>query len=167
MGSEEKSRIYQEAITRAIETFFPLKTTKRRNTDPPWINATIKRMIQWRKRIYKEQGGRTRLKKRIQKLIDTRCKLYQELQKAALMSEDGLRNFFKNTKNYLSKQRPVPFGVMNLFPGRSEVDVSELLAAHFNEISQEFSPLVPADVPNTYNKDLPELLVHQVATRLP
>ena len=38
-GSNQKAEIYQDEINKAIEEFFPLKTTKRKNTDPPWINA--------------------------------------------------------------------------------------------------------------------------------
>ena len=168
--SDKKAELYQAEITWAIENFFPLKTIKRRNIDPPWINGTIKKLIKARKRIYKETGGRTpewkRMKKRIANLIDKRCKIYQESQKMALLGEDGARNFFKQTKNYMSKQRPVPFDVMNLFPGRSEQDVAELLAVHFNSISNEFEPLERGDVPVTFDNTLPVLLVPDVATRL-
>ena len=170
-GSEEKTRIYQEELVRAIESIFPLRTVKRRSTDPPWINSRIKKMIKARKRIFIETMGRSpewkKMKKRIERLIRKRQKIFQDSQRIALLADDGDRNFFKNTKNYLSKQRPVPFEVLDLFPGKTELEVSEILAAHFNEISNEFEPLNPArDIPRTFSKELPLLEVHEVAIRL-
>ena len=144
---------------------------KRRNIDPPWINTRIKKLIKARKRIFKESGGRTpewkKMKKKIQKLIDKRCKVYQDSQRAVLLASDGARDFFKQTKNYMSKQRPPAFDPMDLFPGRTEQEIAELLADHFNAISMEFAPLDPCkDIPKTYSKKLPTLLTHEVATRL-
>ena len=170
-GSDNKASAYQLEINKAIEQFFPLRTIKRRNIDPPWINARIKKLIRSRKRIFKETGGRSaewkRMKKRIQDLIDKRCKKYQESQKLVLLKEDAARDFFKQTKNYMSKQRPTPFDPMNMFPGLSEQQVADLLAVHFNSISNEFSPLDHhTDIPYTYNKDLPILTVPEVAIRL-
>ena len=169
-SSDEQADLYQSTITEAINEFFPLRTTRRKSSDPPWINKSIKKQIRRRKRLFKDSGGRTpewkRLKKKIQKQIDARCKVYQESQKIALLASDGLRSFFKNTKNYLSKQRPKAFDVMDLFPGKQEAEVSELLAVHFNAISSEFNPLSDQDIPQTYDRQLPTLEVHEVATRL-
>ena len=66
---------------------------------------------------------------------------FQENQKATLLADDGGRSFFKQTKNYLSKQRPRPFDVMDVFPGRDEQTTANELANPFNSISSEFSPL--------------------------
>ena len=83
------------------------------------------------------------------------------------MKEDAARDFFKQTKNYMSKQRPAPIDPVNLFPGLSEQEVAELLAKHFNEISNEFVPLdYNEDIPKTFNQPIPPLPVHEVAIRL-
>ena len=165
-----KADLYQNEINWAIREFFPLRTTKRRSTDPPWISPGVKKLIRARKRIFIDTGGRTaewkRMKKIVAKVIEKRCKKFQESQKIALLSEDGGRNFFKQTKNYLSKQRPKAFDVMDMFPGRSEVEVANLLADHFNKISREFQPLQPNEIPLTYSKPIPILMPHEVALRL-
>ena len=84
-----------------------------------------------------------------------------------LLAPDATRNFFCSTKNYMSKQGPAPFDVMNLFPGRDKRDVSELLAEHFNAVSNEFTPLDPTtDIPTTYSQEIPTLQMHEVAIRL-
>ena len=109
----------------------------------------------------------TKMKRKVERLIKKRKKTYHNSQRIALLAEDSQRNFFRNTKNYMSKQRPAPFDVMDLFPGKSEAEVAETLAAHFNEISNEFVPLDPArDIPKTHIVPLPTLTVSQVAKRL-
>ena len=81
------------------------------------------------------------MKKKTTELIEKQCKTYQESQKAQLLSDNGGGAFFKQIKNYLSKERPKPFEAMDIYPGQSESEVADLLAAHFNTISNEFTPL--------------------------
>lgn len=168
--SDAKAELYQSKINWAIETFFPLRTTKRRSIDPPWINESVKKLIKGRKRVFKETGGRTGewkdVKKKVTQLIEKRCKKYQENQKAELLSKDSGRVFFKQTKNYLSKQRPKPFNVQDMFPGQTKYAVAEHLAVHFNTISDEFTPLDhDTDIPLT-SKSTPIKMLHPYGVSL-
>ena len=169
-GSDQKANLYQNTITEAIDQFFPLRTVKRRNIDPPWINTKIKKLIKARKHIFKETGGRTpewkKMKKRVADLIDKRCKVYQESQKLVLLQKDPARDFFKQMKNYMSKQRPTPFDPMDMFPGKSKQEVADLLADHFNTISSEFASLTRTDIPKTFDSSIVPLTVPEVALRL-
>lgn len=171
-GSDNKAEIFQKELLWAVEEFFPLITMKRRDTDPPWINAAVKKLIRGRKRIYKNNDNKKNeewkiLKKRTDDLIERRKKKYLESQKLKLLADDADRNFFRNAKNYMSKQRPKPFDVRDLFPGCSEKETAEKLADHFNSISCEFDPLDQSnDIPATYSRELPTLEVHEVALRL-
>ena len=108
------------------------------------------------------------VKKKTSQLIEKRCRRFHEVQKQALLSDDGGRLFFKQTKNYLSKQRPKPFDVMDmdLFADHCERYAVEHLAGHFNAISSEFSPLSMADIPQTHSKPIKLLEPYQVALRL-
>ena len=131
----------------------------------------MKKLIKARKRVFKETGGRTpewkALKKKVTELIEKRCKKFQEQQKIQLLSDDGDRVFFKQTKNYLSKQRPKPFDVLDMFPGQTEQEVADLLADHFNAVSNEFKPLDHNnDIPKAPSKPIEMLSPHEVATRL-
>ena len=171
--SSAKAEMFQNEMTWAMESFFPLKTTRRRNIDPPWINDTVKKLIKRRKNIYLEaDGNRTdewrAMKKRTTELIEKRCKKYLESQKAELLANDGGRSFYKQTKNYMSKARPKPFDVMDMYPGRTESEVAELLATHFNAISNEFQPLDHSvDIPKAkLSRPVPILQAYEVAARL-
>ena len=169
--SDFKAELYQKEINWAIVAFFPLKTTKRRSTDPPWINGTVKKLVKGRKRMFKRTGGRTgewkEVKKKIKELIEKRCRRFHEKQKEHLLAKDGDRVFFKQTKNYLSKQRPKAFDVQDMFAGRPEAEVAEHLADHFNVISNEFEPLdKQRDIPTSHSRPLKILQPFEVALRL-
>ena len=158
--------MYQSEIKWAVESFFPLRTMKRRNIDPPWISPGVKKMIRKRKRVFRETGGRTAdwkdEKRRVANVIDERCKKFQISQKKELLFDNGGRSFFKQTKNYLSKERPKPFDIMDMYPGRNEQDVADLLATHFNTICSEFNPLdYNKDIPTTHSKPIKLLDVHE------
>lgn len=62
--ADEKADIYQAVVNRAIECFFPLKTVRRKNTDPPWLDRKTKKMIEDTKKLYMEEEGRTEAWKR-------------------------------------------------------------------------------------------------------
>ena len=57
--SNAKAEMYQREINWAIENFFPLRTTRRRSIDPPWINKAVKKLIKSCKRTFANTGGRT------------------------------------------------------------------------------------------------------------
>ena len=102
------------------------------------------------------------MKKKTDDLTEKKIKVDQESQKKALLADDADRNFYKNTSN----QRPKTFHVMDIFPGKDEQQVAELLAEHFNSVSNEFSPLSKEDIPDTFLSKLPKFLPYQVAGRL-
>ena len=71
-GSDAKTKAYQDTIGWALETFFPLKTTRRKSTDLPWMNKRIRKLIRDRKRLFWEEGGkRTDAWKEEKKRIET------------------------------------------------------------------------------------------------
>ena len=67
---------------------------------------------------------------------------------------------------YKSAERPKPYDVRLLFPGKSDLEVANELAGYFNEVSREFEPLSPEDRPVTEEKTLPYLAPHEVAARI-
>ena len=129
----------------------------------------VRRRIRRRRAIYRLEGRSAswkRLKKDTSALIKRRMLKYQDSQRVALLDGEGHRSFFKNAKSYMTRQKPKPFEVTSLFPGKTDLEVAEILSAHFNVISQEFVALEPTDIPKTYPQSIPKLERHEVATRL-
>ena len=106
------------------------------------------------------------MRKVVEDLIEMRRSRYAGSQKDALLASDGSRSFFKNVKHYQSAEKPEPFQVASLFPRRSDGEVAELLAEHFNAISSEFEPLEAHQIPTTRWKRLPLLEPYQVVGRI-
>ena len=169
VGSNEKAMAYQRHIDAAMDAFFPYVTTVRKSTEPPWINARVKRRIKQRRSVYRREGRSAtwkRLKKVTDSLIAKRKNKYMDSQRDVLLQDDSERCFFKNIKSYGCKEKPKPFDVRTLTPGFSDNQCAEKLADHFNAISREFQPLEPDQVPITFNENLPVLQRYQVAGRL-
>ena len=96
-GSNRKTKTYQVEVTDAIEHFFPLKNTKRRSGDLPWINHAIRQ----RKAIYCRESRSAawkRLKKVTNEMIQKRREKYILIQKDNLFAPDPNRASFKNVK---------------------------------------------------------------------
>ena len=152
-GSNAKALAYERIVNGGVAAHFPMKTTRRKDTDPPWINEKVRRKIRRRKAVYREQGRSPlwkSLKKATDRLIKEGMRTYQDSQRIVLLAGDGHRCFFKNAKAYMSKDRLRPFSVSTLFPGKKDDKIASLLAVHFNKISREFTPLEPQDIPITY-----------------
>ena len=91
--SDQKATAYQDTIDWAIREFFPLRKTRRKSTDLPWMNNAVRRMIRRRKRIYVQDGGRSdrwrELKSKIRRILAERKANYLLTQVA-----DADRAFF-------------------------------------------------------------------------
>ena len=153
-----------------MNEFFPLKTTTRRVSDPPWINPYIRTMVKKRRKIYHREGRSANWKslmKKVRKLVKKRARNYWNHQKEELLKKDASRVFYKNVKAYSSKERPSVFDVRTIFdPTCTDVEVAEKLATHFNSISSEFDGLDPDSIPATYSSPIHVLTPAEVALRL-
>lgn len=168
-NSNKKAEHYAEVFNAAVDRFFPMITTRRRSTDLPWINSSVRKKIRRRKAIYRDEGKSPRwrrLKKVITELIERRMENFHLHQKQYFFGEDAKRHFFRNVKSLSSPDRPKQFDVRTLHPDKTDGEVAEELASYFNAISTEFSPLEPADIPVTFDKRRPDLTLAEVSMRI-
>ena len=54
--SQDKALAYQRLINQAVNDCCPLITMRRKTTDPPWINARLRRLMRRRKAVYSDHG---------------------------------------------------------------------------------------------------------------
>ena len=71
---------------------------------------------------------------------------------------------YKNVRSYKSKEKPPDFDPRTLLPGKSDSQVAEELAKHFNAISTEAGGTFAT--PDSYSLPLPELQIEQVRKRI-
>ena len=61
VGTDTETNEYQRVLGEAIDAFFPLKTTRRKSNDLPWMIRWILKRITGRKKIFAEAGGSERM----------------------------------------------------------------------------------------------------------
>ena len=106
------------------------------------------------------------MKKITTEMIKKRKEKYMDSQRTCLLAADAERNFFKNAKAYASGEKPKEFDVRELFPDKNDREIAELIANHFNKVSNKVLPLEPSDIPSAHDREIPVLLPYQVAGRL-
>ena len=166
---DEKEEAFHSIVGGLMDANFPLRTTTRRASDPPWVNDQIRKLCRKRRRIYDREGRSKRwkrLKKKSDELYRKRAGKYVQKQFELLTGPDASRAFYKHVKAYKSKERPAAFDPCDLYPGQEPQAVAENLAEHFNRISREFTGIEPDQVPDAPHVDLPVLDCAEVATRL-
>ena len=168
-GPNIKERRFQAIIDDMMDRHFPMKVKKYRETDLPWMNETARKMIKKKRVVYKAEARSERwlkLREDVEAYLEKRRKIFLERQRENLTGPDAHRQFYKNVKNYSTAEREKDFDVRELFPNETEQAVAEKVADFFNEISLEFSPLEPCQVPTTYDKVIPLLSLGDVESRL-
>ena len=171
VGSNNKAESYQRTLQWAVDEFFPLRKTKRKSTDLPWLGRGVLKLISNRKRLFLAEGGeRTEVwkkeKKRVDGIIRDRKRSFMDIQRENLLGPDAARCFYKNVKNFSKFERPAQFDVRELLPGQSDIEAAESLADFFNAVSQEFEPLRPDQIPSTKPRGLPRLQEFEVSGRI-
>lgn len=167
--SSLKVNTFQDILDRHMKECFKLKTTVRRESDPPWINDNVRRM--WRKgrKIYDKEGRSwqwKRLKKASDKMVQKRAEKCMARQKSIITAPDASRSFYKNVKGYKTKEKPRQFDVRDLYEDKEDVEVAESLAVHFNSISSEFEGLDENLALDSVNLALPAISESAVESRL-
>ena len=161
-GSNNKTLAYQETLTKAMDAFFPWKTTRRKSNDLPWLSKKVLKEIAEHKRFFWEEGGKRTAawkerKKRTDDLIKKRKRGYMDTQKKHILAEDANRNFFRHVKTFSRHEKPKAFDVRQLFKNKTYKEISEELASYFVKVLREFEPLEPEQVPFTTDVALPVL----------
>jgi len=164
-----KVEAYQKIIAKGMDEFFPLKKVRRASDEPPWYNARLRKEKARNRRLFKNKG-RTETWKKLEHdtaKYEEECRLaYKAVQMDKLTGKHSTRDFYKIVRNYKTAEKPKQFDCLSLFPGLTEGEATEELAAYFTDISDEFMPLDPSDIPLTHDRELPQMEPYQIAGKL-
>ena len=152
-----------------MDTFFPSKTVRRKANDLPWFNETARKKVKKKKAVYRSEGRSPRwwaICRDLDSYLDKRQEKFLEGQRGTLLSPATSRNFFRNVRSFKSAEKPKNFDIRTLRPDTDDKAIAEEVATFFNEISNEFEPLDPFDIPRTYERALPMLSVSEVQKTL-
>ena len=135
------------------------KTTKKKSNQPPWINDHVLGLIANRRTVYRREKRSTewkKLKRKTASIIKKRKAYFNKLKRDKMLGCNS-RSFHRCVKSFVSDEKANQWSPRHMFPDLSAKQVAERCADFFNGISNEYRPLQPEDIPNTY--DAPPLKV--------
>ena len=158
--SNTKVDLLHAVLNDLLNRHFPLKTTRRKDTDLSWIDDKARKMIKKKAAVFKAEGQSERWKEmrdKIDKHLEGRQESFLAKQRDKFIGPQAHVSFFRNVKNFKNPERPKEFDIRELCPGQPDMEVADQVANFFNSISREFKPLEPSQIPFTYHRDLPLL----------
>ena len=164
-----KTERLTQILQMKMDTIYPVRSIRVRNTDDPWINPFIRGKIRTRKRVFKrERRGQTwrEHKEYTRKIIADAKKAFYERHKEMAAKKNDASIYYKAVKRLKDKEAPVPFDICSLFPGHKEDQISEYVADFFMSISAHFPKLTNEDLPTEEDAEVIQVTEKQVEKRL-
>ena len=162
-GPDEMIGRYEAYMNDLVNALFPLKTTRYRSNESPWITQGIRRLSKQKSRVFKREG-KSNLWRNISErlLVSTERSKQQYVDSVPL--QQNPRGFYRAIKN-LSARSPVKeWSLGDLFPNKSATEAGEDACKFFAQITGDFLPLREGDpLPQAFRGPV---TVDQVRARL-
>ena len=147
-----------------MDQCYPMVTLRRRTNEDPWITNGIRKKIRMRNAIYRREG-RSRRWRRLDKHIKALIK--QKKKEFVQLSKKDCRSFFRSVKQLNTKDRPKPWAVSDLYLGKEDMEVAEIVTEYFGDIADLLPPLDPGLKPRDCGMETcPALSGLSVANRI-
>ena len=109
----------------ALDECFPIVTTRRRPNDLPWMTKGIRKKIDQRKSIFKQEGSSPRckrLKELTKKILTQRKQAFIEDIKKKACETNNTKYYYEAVKMLRDKEKPEPWDVCLLYTSPSPRD---------------------------------------------
>ena len=150
-------------LERIYNKNFPEKTKTIKSSDPPWMNARVKRAAEKKRKFYRRKGNSANWKNLCDN-TEAEVKAAKEnfigKVKNTVKTAKNSAAFFKALPFLTSKASPKPWNIRSLFPEMSDEQIANKCAGYFSEISQEYEAIeapVPAPENAEWRVDLHEI----------
>ena len=167
--SSEKVAALEKTLEVGMMESFVKKQRVKKSSEPPWMTGEIRQWIVRRRAIFRRCGRNAawkKLKRRTTAAIKRRRTGYNAHLREKFMSGKGTGGFHHCVKSILNGNTAQKWNVRSLYPGATDKETAENLAAFFNGISSQYEPLRNDQIPTTYSEEIPELTVADVLKRI-
>ena len=146
LGPDDLVSRFEEWNTAVTDELFPMRTTRCRSNEKPWITDGIRRLSRQKKRVYKREG-KSRLwwtleHRMVAMLADSSSTFVDNITNAGA----NAKKFFSTVKSMGSVAKGSDWCITDLFPGATELEAGEEAAAYFTRITDLFQPVLPPTV---------------------
>ena len=153
-----------------VDLCFPMKLSRRRSNEDPWITAAIRRKIRIRLKIFLKEGRSARWKRinrEIRLMIKKSKREYVNKAVEKCKATGNNSGYYRAAKELNTKARSVPWHVGKVFPGKSDSEVASLVLQYFGSVSDLLPALDASSVPkDCYTDPIPLLQRHEVKKML-
>ena len=165
----EPAEYMREVLDGMTSACFPEKTRTIFEGEPPWMNGKIRRLSRRKKREYKIARRSQRWKELdgeiqmeiLQSKKNLLCRIKNDIQ-----SSGNTRKYFKAVADLMrgDHEKVKSWKINDLFPQKTDREISEEVAEFFNSISQEYTPLDPNQRGTDASSRCPE--IHEISAKL-
>ena len=143
---------FHKILDAHLHSCFRWRRVQRKSNDKPWISDALRFRIKRRKAVFWEEGRSNtwkRLDKAIKKTIAFRKRMYEEKMTERLES-CGRGGQWYSIYNFLdSDDIPDRWNISELEPNQSPLQLSNSLAKHFVQITNQAKSLSQSDIPKS------------------
>ena len=148
-NTHEKAQAFQQALTQAYETCFPIKSFKISDDDCPWMSKSLKKLDRLRKREFYKNKKSHKWEK-LNKAFQT--KVNEEKQRyffniVSDLKTSNVSQWFSKVKRMSGKEDERSDFTVDELLGLSDQDQAEKIADHYAGISQLYKPVTNSDFP--------------------
>ena len=165
-STTEMVDVLHRQLKEGVDKCFVKKQRRKKSSEPPWMTDWIRDLISNRRTIFKTDEKRSlrwkQVKNRVRKIVRRRKKRFDDHILAKFEADTNPGNFFKHIDGLLGANTKPRWSPMDMYPSHKPLEAAEDLAAFFNAISSEYSPLDMSRVPSTHHRQLPMLSTEDV-----
>ena len=134
----------QGHMLEAVDRLFPMKTTRCRTNEAPWITHAIRRIAKQKRRVYRRER-KSRLWQTLQdRVTQMTYASKEEFVNAASTGGTSTRRYYDAVKRLGTKTPPAQWSLTDLFPDLDPSAAAEETAAFFTRITDQYTPLQPS-----------------------
>ena len=159
-------RIFEDGLNHCYE----LKKRRKKSSEPAWMMDWIRKEIEAQRQIFRTDKCRSDRWKSVKNALSIKITKRRKKQDQNVLdkfkSETNAGKFFHHIACLLGKNSGPRWSPEQLYPGQSKEEVANNLAAFFNQISSQYEPLKPEEIPTTTLRTLPVITQQMVEEKL-
>ena len=143
LPTDDAVKAFEDHVTRITNELFPMKTTRQRSDDDPWISDAVRMLARRKKRVYKREGKSPlwcRLRDALLSKIEHNKSVFVD---SVEKNGSSSRAYHSAIKSLACREKPPEWSIMDLFPEKTCLEAGDEAATFFTQISDEFEPLAP------------------------
>ena len=134
---------YEDYTGQLTDELFPLRTSRRRSNEKPWITEGMRALSKRKKLVYRREG-----KSNFWFRLDAEMQARTAASKGQFVSNvkksGNTKAYYRAVKSLSCKEVSPAWGVADLFPGATKEEVGREVTSFFTAITDQFEPLPPA-----------------------